>query len=215
MPLALLIGIGGVLVTTLAIAARVIEFDANRPFMFLMALLQVGVLVVSVVFLGPVFGPLIAVFAGVGLVVTVSSRRYLEFDKITASAAVYWQIEPEESRRTVREVHKSDKKAFGLLGLTGTAILCQALAERARDKSEVMLMAKPIALLSAIFDHEVADLASRFDQLLRSFGEKPESAMRIADVLTRSAQITPGSFDEVLRGIEDFNAGFEGELTDD
>ena len=181
---------------------------------FVLALLQVGVLVTSLVFLGPVFGPLVAVSAGVGLVFIVSSRLYLEFDKITASAAVYWSIDPKDSRNFVNEVRKSDKKAFGLLGLTGTAVLCRALAERARDKNEVMLMAKPIALLSAIFDHEVADLASRFDRLLRSFGEKPENAMRIADVLTRAAQITPGSFDEVLRGIENFNAGFEGGLTE-
>ncbi len=204
MPLVAIIGVVSILVTTLAIAARTVQFDITRPWQFLMALLQVGVLVASIVLLGPVFGPLIAFFAVAGLILIVSSRLYLEFDKITAGAAVYWRIAPVESRQFLRRLSRRDKKAFGLLGLTGTARLCAALAKCARSPDEVMLMAKPITMLSAIFDEDATVLAPRFDGLLRRFGEPPEQALRVADILTRAAQITPGSFDDVMGRIETF-----------
>ena len=200
----LAIGVLGTALTILAIWVGVRKLELSRAWQFLTGFLEFAVLVASLVFLGPILGTLLALLAVSGWFLISSARLTFQYDKVATDAAIHWRISRKEAKEFIRRLTRSEERPFLLLGLLGTARLAAALAKCARSPQETALIAKPIALLGVVFHADPAVLAPRVDGLMRQFGEPPERAMHVADVLTRASQLTPGSFERVMEGLEMF-----------
>ncbi len=199
-----IIGITGIALTVLAMGLGYSKLELSHPWLVTMTLLELGVLVASVVLMGPLIGSLIAFSVVSGLILITSIRLAVQYDEVATDAAIHWRMDRDKSKNFMRSLVRSEGKHFQVLGLLGSARLAAALAKCARSPEEITLMAKPIAMLGAVFHENPVALAPRFDRLMRRFGEPPERAMHMADVLTRASQLTPGSFEEVMKGLEAF-----------
>ncbi len=199
-----IIGITGIALTVLAIGLGYRNLEVSHPWLVTMTLLELGVLVASLVLMGPLVGSLVALSVVGGLILITSIRLAVQYDEVATDAAIHWRIDRDKSKSFIRGLVRSEGKPLQVLGLLGTARLGAALAKCGRSPEETTLMAKPIAMLGAVFHENPVALAPRFDRLMRRFGEPPERAMHMADVLTRASQLTPGSFEEVMKGLEAF-----------
>lgn len=204
MDVSLIVGVIGSSLTVLAIWLSIIKLEMDRPWRFTVAVLELSVLGAGLYFLGPILGSSLAFAAVTGWLLLNSVRLAMQYDTLATDAAIHWRIERDDAKAFIRGLTKAEGRPLQFLRPLGTARLAAALAKRARPRHEVSLMAKPIGMLCAGFHAKPEDLAPRFDRLMRRFGEPPERAMHMADVLTRASQLTPGSFEEVMNGLETF-----------
>lgn len=202
MDIRLTIELASVLVTMAAIWAGIVKFEPDRPWKFIAAFLDSTLLIAGLVILGPVLG-LVLAMSGIGVWFLVTSVKLaVEYDSVSTDAAIHWSVDRVEAKRIISNLRRSGGKPFQYIGLLGTAQLASSLAQCARNPKEAEAMAKPIAMLGAIFHKDPAVIAPRVDRLLRKFGEPPERTMHVADVITRASQLTPGSFDQVMDSLE-------------
>lgn len=202
-----IVGIVGSLLTILAIWVGVVRIDLKRPWRFILAFLEFAVLGASLYFLGPIVGPVLALTGVVVWFLIVSVRMAIQYDELATDAAIHWSTERAEAKAFIRQLVKEQGRPLQFIGLLGTARLAAALAKRARSRDEVALMVGPVAMLCAIFHEKPEDLAPRFDELMRRFGEPAERSTHVADILTAASRMTPGSFQNVLLAVEAFMAG--------
>lgn len=95
----------------------------------------------------------------------------------------------------------SQEKSFAAVPPLTRAELIKALSAKARDATEIRALAIPIAQLALIFECDPLWLAPRFDQLLRLYGHDASEAEEVADTVTRSTQIAPISFEEMVEAM--------------
>lgn len=202
MSVSVIVGVIGSALTILAIWLGIVKLELARTWLFIVAVLELSVLGASLYFLGPILGSSLAFAAVTGWLLLYSVRLAMQYDTLAADAAIHWRISRDDAKAFIRGMVKTEGRPLQFLGLLGTARLAAALAKRARSRDEVSLMAKPVAMLCAVFHEKPEDLTPRLDELMRRFGEPAESSMHVADVLTRAAQLTPGSLQQVMEGVE-------------
>jgi len=117
------------------------------------------------------------------------------------SLLVYAASQAGCSKNDMLELHDrlyGGHKAFRLLGPIKVAELLKRMSERGRDLNEIEEMAQPIALLHVAHKVALEEVTDKFDQLLRLYGEPAGKAMSVADKLTKSAQLSAATFEEML-----------------
>jgi hypothetical protein len=160
-----------------------------------LSILDLALLVISVVS----FGWLGLVVAGAATVLgglAVSVRWAVQKDHLLTGAAVRAGVEKHEIEEVFDRL--ANEQAFAATGPIELATLVRLLTDCGRSPSEILAMAPPVAMLSAVHDYKIEGLVSEFDRLLRLYGEPATQAMDVADVLTAATQASATSFAETL-----------------
>lgn len=202
MSIPLAVEVIGISITMAAIGMGIIKLELSRPWKFIAAFLDYALLLAGLVLLGPIVGMLLGISGIAAWILVTSVKLAMEYDEVATDAAIHWRVSREQAKNIITRLRRSGGKPFQYLGPLGTAHLAAALAKCARSPEETEAMAKPIAMLAAIFHKDPSVIAPRLDRLMRRFREPAERAPHIADVITRASQLTPGSFDQVIDGLE-------------
>ncbi len=193
---ALAIGSGGIL-----LGFRI--FHPTKPFQLGLALADVGLLAFGIIALGPLGIGIFSAAAALALaghIVHSAIALALRLDRILAYAAINAGCEhPEMKSLHKRLLHTpATQDAFLSLGNVETAELLSQLAQRGRSVNEIEQLARPIAMALATHELAMASFVEKIDRLLRLYGEPASQTMRVMDVLTKGAQDSAATFEEML-----------------
>jgi hypothetical protein len=183
--------VGLVLLWTWRKGLEVSSFHAT-----LLSVIEIAGFVISIVALGWLG---VAIFVGVSVIATLAWSIVLAIKQqsILVGAAVQGEdLTTAEAKEIWQWMRK--EKSFAAMPALKRAELIRALSAKARNATEIQAMAMPIAQLALIFACDPLWLAPRFDQLLRLYGYDPSEAEEVADRVTRSTQIAPISFEEMV-----------------
>lgn len=178
-------------------------FHPTKPVQLGLALADIGLLTFGIVALGALG---IGIFAGAaalaltGHIIHSAIALALRLDRILAYAAIHANCDRTEMRSLHnRLLHTpGTQDAFLSLGSVETAQLLSEIAQRGRSISEIEDMARPIAMGLVTHDLEMRSFVDKIDRLLRLYGEPAGQTMRVMDVLTKGAQVSAATFEEML-----------------
>lgn len=188
----------GLIVGVILLVAGIKRIEIAAHWKTVLSLLDVVLLVIGTIRLGWL-GLAIVLLTNLAALVVSSLRLAIKKQSILTYAATQASV----SLREMELLHDQlrELNGFRSIGPIQTSELISTLSQCARSPSEVRSMAEPIAMLHVVHGSDLTEFATKFDQLLRRYGEPAEEAMRMADQLTVATKQSAATFDEIVEAM--------------